>query len=71
MYLDYIEIGTSDFDTLVQSTNLKGISIDPLSIYLDNLPNKNNNTKLSNEQIDNIANQLLLPYNTSNITVKL
>ena len=47
MYLDYIEIGTSDFDTLLQSTNLTGISIDPLLIYLDRLPNKNNNTKLN------------------------
>jgi hypothetical protein len=47
MYLDYIEIGTSDFDTLVQKTDLKGISIDPLSIYLDRLPNKNNNIKLN------------------------
>lgn len=32
---------------------------------------KNNNPKFSNEQIDNIANQLLLPYNTTNITIKL
>ena len=47
MYLDYIEIGTSDFDTLLQSTDLTGISIDPLSIYLDRLPNKDNNTKLN------------------------
>jgi hypothetical protein len=47
MYLDYIEIGTSDFDTLLQSTDLTGISIDPLSIYLDKLPNKDNNIKLN------------------------
>lgn len=47
MYLDYIEIGTSDFDTLLQSTDLTGISIDPLSIYLDRLPNKDNNIKLN------------------------
>ena len=47
MYLDYIEIGTSDFNTLLQTTDLNGISIDPLSIYLDKLPNKINNTKLN------------------------
>jgi hypothetical protein len=47
MYLDYIEIGTSDFDTLVQKTDLKGISIDPMSIYLGKLPNKDNNIKLN------------------------
>jgi FkbM family methyltransferase len=47
MYLDYIEIGTSDFDTLLQSTDLNGISIDPLSIYLERLPNKINNEKLN------------------------
>lgn len=47
MKLDYIEIGTSDFDTLLESTNLNGISIDPLSIYLDRLPNKENNIKLN------------------------
>lgn len=47
MYLDYIEIGTSDFDTLLETTNLHGISIEPLSIYLDRLPNKENNIKLN------------------------
>lgn len=47
MKLDYIEIGTSDFDTLLQSSDLVGISIDPLEIYLDRLPNKPNNKKLN------------------------
>ena len=47
MKLDYIEIGTSDFDTLLQSTDLTGFSIEPLKIYLDRLPNKSNNTKLN------------------------
>jgi len=32
---------------------------------------KNNNTKLTDDSADKIANQLLLPYNTSNITIKL
>lgn len=47
MHLDYIEIGTSDFDTLLETTDLHGISIEPLSIYLDKLPNKDNNIKLN------------------------
>lgn len=47
MKLDYIEIGTSDFDTLVQSTDMCGISIDPLKIYLDRLPDKPTNIKIN------------------------
>lgn len=47
MRLDYIEIGTSDFDTLVETSDGIGISIEPLSFYLENLPNKNTNTKLN------------------------
>ena len=36
MKYDFIEIGTSDFGTLIQSsTNEIGISIEPLKIYLD------------------------------------
>jgi hypothetical protein len=40
MNYDFIEIGTSDFDTLLQTTEgLIGLSIDPIKLYLDNLPN--------------------------------
>ena len=40
MKYDFIEIGTSDFDTLIESrNNQKGISIEPLKYYLDRLPN--------------------------------
>lgn len=40
--LDFLEIGTSDFDTLVQSSkdDARGICVEPLSYYLDKLPNK-------------------------------
>lgn len=40
MFLDFIEIGTSDFNTLIQSAGpaTRGLSIDPISIYLDRLP---------------------------------
>tara|TARA_R100000664_G_scaffold8566_1_gene14056 strand:+ start:3840 stop:4451 length:612 start_codon:yes stop_codon:yes gene_type:complete len=44
MNLDFIEVGTSDFDSLLQSSkeNAKGISIEPLQEYLDRLPSKKN-----------------------------
>jgi hypothetical protein len=46
--LDFIEIGTSDFDTEIQKIdNKKGISIEPVKYYLDRLPNKDNCKKLN------------------------
>lgn len=46
--IDFIEIGTSHFETLIQESNdnIKGISIDPIKYYLDKLPNKLNVKKL-------------------------
>lgn len=53
MRYDFIEIGTSDFETLLESSVTEiGISVDPLKIYLDNLPNKDNVIK-SNYAITN------------------
>jgi len=42
--IDFIEIGTSDFETLIETAHDStiGFSIDPIQIYLDNLPNKPN-----------------------------
>lgn len=39
---DFIEIGTSDFDTVVElaSDNSVGLVIEPLKYYLDRLPNR-------------------------------
>jgi hypothetical protein len=44
MFYDFIEIGTSDFDTLIQKAdnNTKGLSIEPIKYYLDRLPTKKN-----------------------------
>jgi hypothetical protein len=42
MRYDFIEIGTSDFETLLQESSGVGLSIEPLKFYLDNLPNKDN-----------------------------
>lgn len=46
---DFIEIGTSDFDTLIEgaSDETIGLSVEPLSHYLDKLPNKKNVKKIN------------------------
>jgi len=44
---DFIEIGTSDFETEIQDAGLKrGISIEPVKRYLDALPNPQRVTKI-------------------------
>lgn len=42
MLYDFVEIGTSDFDTLIQiaDDNTVGLSIEPIGHYLDALPDK-------------------------------
>jgi FkbM family methyltransferase len=47
--LDFIEIGTSDFDTLIEKAtdDIRGISIEPMKTYLDRLPNKQNVKKIN------------------------
>lgn len=47
--LDFLEIGTSDFNTYIQtcSDNTFGISVEPLKYYLDRLPNKKNVIKVN------------------------
>lgn len=48
MFLDFIEIGTSDFDTEIQKNNNKtGLSIEPIKYYLDRLPDKKNIKKIN------------------------
>lgn len=46
-FLDFIEIGTSDFETELQTNNGNGISIEPIKYYIDNLPDKSNVTKIN------------------------
>lgn len=56
VHFDFIEVGTSDFDTLLQDlaydesrmhvSNVRGISIEPLKCYLDRLPNDPRVTKV-------------------------
>jgi FkbM family methyltransferase len=47
-HYDFVEIGTSDFDTLIENSSEEtiGISVEPIKYYLDRLPDKNNVTKL-------------------------
>lgn len=42
MNLDFLEIGTADFDTCIQCypDDAIGISVEPIKYYLDKLPNK-------------------------------
>jgi glycosyltransferase involved in cell wall biosynthesis len=48
-HYDYIEIGTSDFDTLLEiyPEGTLGLSIEPIKTYLDRLPDKQGNTKFN------------------------
>jgi hypothetical protein len=45
---DFIEIGTSDFETLIQSCGNEeiGMSVEPVKYYLDALPNRENVRKI-------------------------
>lgn len=49
MFVDFMEIGTSDFNTLVQKADdsIVGLSVDPVAIYLDKLPSKKNCRKIN------------------------
>lgn len=48
-HYDFIEIGTSDFDTMLETCTdtEKGLSIEPLFMYQMNLPNRENVEKLN------------------------
>jgi len=47
-HYDFIEIGTSDFDTLIETSNdnTVGISIEPIKYYINRLPDKQNIIKV-------------------------
>lgn len=52
--LDFIEIGTSDFETIIQQCDDTqfGISIEPIKKYLDNLPDRKNVQKINCAIVD-------------------
>jgi hypothetical protein len=61
-FYDFIEIGTSDFDTEIQNNNDKiGISIEPVKYYLDKLPIKQQCVKL-NAGVSNYNGQCRVNY---------
>jgi len=47
-HFDFVEIGTSDFDTEIQQSvaGERGLSVEPLQFYLDRLPDKRGVTKV-------------------------
>lgn len=49
MHFDFIEVGTSDFHTCIEKAtdSTRGISIEPVKVYLDALPDKKNVVKLT------------------------
>lgn len=49
MFFDFVEIGTSDFHTLIQGADdaTVGLSIDPIQLYLDRLPRPQRCIKLA------------------------
>jgi len=49
IFYDFIEIGTSNFDTIIEKCpeDSRGISVEPLKEYLDQLPNKKGVLKLN------------------------
>lgn len=62
---DFVEIGTSDFDTLIEvaDDSTIGLSIEPIQEYLDNLPNKKNVTKVNAAiSVDGTSNDVQIYY---------
>jgi len=62
-HYDFIEIGTSDFDSIIGhcSDDAVGISIEPISWYLDSLPNPPKVAKV-NEAISNVPGLCEIRY---------
>jgi len=68
-HYNFIEIGTSNFRTLIQKANdnTVGISVEPISYYLNQLPNKKNiikeNVAISFENIEQDVKIFYVPEN--------
>lgn len=67
-FYDYIEIGTSDFETEIsKKDDKKGISIEPIKQYINNLPNKENCIILNIAISDNNGKSKIYYVNEDNI----
>jgi len=68
--LDFLEIGTSDVDTIIQECDddTIGISVEPLKYYLDKLPNKKNvkkiNKAITGDPINSKIKIYYIPFDT-------
>lgn len=64
MDIDFLEIGTSNFDTLIQTCDDSqiGISVDAIQYYLDCLPTKPNVKKIHNAISSNRASDSIKIY---------
>lgn len=67
---DFIEIGTSDFNTLIRraSNTCKGLSVEPLKCYLDRLPNKSQVKKVC-AAVSNCCGEIEIYYIPDDIRV--
>ena len=67
---EFIEIGTSNFDTLIQNADdtTKGISVDAVKYYIDNLPDRSNVRKI-NVGVSNV-NSVANVYYITEQTIK-
>ena len=56
---EFIEIGTSNFDTIIENTDNEtfGITIEPIKYYLDKLPNKRNVKKINKAVTDFVSSE--------------
>ena len=65
-FYDFIEIGTSDFSTLLQAATPKqrGISVEALGYYLDRLPDKENVHKVCCAVSDTEGEEVEMHYVT-------
>ena len=62
MFIDFIEIGTSDFETEIQKEDNKiGLSIDAVKYYIDKLPNKAGCIKINNG-VSNFNGEITINY---------
>lgn len=62
MTLDFIEIGTSDFRTLAFNPTKTGIIVEPVKVYLDNIPDREGLEKI-NAAVTNESEEVVVYYN--------
>lgn len=68
-YFDFIEIGSADFDTLIEKADnqTRGITVEPLSDYLDKLPDRENVIKVQAAISDKDGTDLIYYIDESKI----